>query len=293
MCDAEQLARMGRARVNRRDFAKLGGLAAVAAAVAPDGVALAQATMNEVAAKFDAPGGRMDGYFVHPPQGRSPAVIVWPDAVGLRDSFMAMARRLARQKYAVLVLNPYYADAEAPQFDDFDAFREGGGMEKIGPWRAKLTRETVAGVTKAAIEWLEKQDSVDKGKGVAVQGYCMGGTFAVWTAAAAPDRVKAVATFHGGGMVTNAANPDDPDLAVKLLGETQASYLFAVARNDDRTAPGDKDALKAAAQAAGRPATVEVFKGDHGWMVDDSPAFDYDAADKAWGEMLDLYSKTL
>ena len=88
---------------------------------------------------FAAPGGKkMDAFFVHPTQGKYPGVIMWPDIAGLRDSFMAMTKRLSRQGYAVLLLNPYYQDAEAPQFDDFDAFRSGGGMEKVGPWRDKL-----------------------------------------------------------------------------------------------------------------------------------------------------------
>ncbi len=108
-------------------------------------------------------------------------------------------------------------------------------------------------IAKAAVGFLDKQDAVDTAKGIGTQGYCMGGAFAVWTAAGAPDRVKAVASFHGGRAGHQYANPDDPNVPVKLLGQTQASYLFAIARDDDRTAPTDKDALKAAATAAGRP----------------------------------------
>jgi carboxymethylenebutenolidase len=110
----------------------------------------------------------------------------------------------------------------------------------------------------------------------------------VRTAAAVPGRVKAAASFHGGGLVA-----DDPNAPVKLLGQTQASYLFAIAKNDDARAPGDKDALKQAATAAGRPAEVEVYQGDHGWTVADSPVYNEAEAERAWTRLLALYGSAL
>ena len=286
MCDQDQLAAMG-PTVSRRQFAKFGALA-TAAACAPLYPAQAQGGLAETEAHFDAPGGKMDAFFVRPSQGKYPAVIVWPDIAGLRDSFMAMSRRLARTGYAVLVLNPYYRDQEAPQFDDFDDWRTQGGMEKVAPWREQLTAPNIMETAKAVVAWLDQQEAVDTAKGIGTQGYCMGGPFTVWTAAAVPERVKAAASFHGGGLV------GDADTApVKLLGQTQASYFFAIAKNDDTSAPGDKGALQAAAAAAGRPAEIKVYRGDHGWTVADSPVYDYDEDDASWERLLNLYETAL
>ena len=196
--------------------------------------------------------------------------------------------RLSAEGYSVLILNPYYRDKEAPQFDDFDDWRAQGGMENVAPWREKLTEPATLETAKAVVAWLDQQESVDTSKGIGVQGYCMGGPLAVWTAVAAPERVKAVATFHGGGLVG-----EEETSPVKLLGQTQASYLFAIARNDDRTTPTDKDALKAAAEAAGRPAEIKVYRADHGWAVADSPAYNYDEDDASWVRLLNLYSTAL
>src|SRR5690606_41172725 len=113
MCDDRHLAAMSGARVSRRQFAKIGAVATMAAC-APLGSARAQGTPRESGVLFDAPGGRMDGFFIYPAEGKHPALIVWPDVAGLRDSFMAMSRRLARAGYAVLLLNPYNRDAAAP-----------------------------------------------------------------------------------------------------------------------------------------------------------------------------------
>ena len=109
---------------------------------------------------------------------------------------------------------------------------------------------------------------------------------AVRTAAAVPGRVGAAASFHGGGLVNDEANSPH-----RLLKDTQASFLFAIARNDDKRAPGDKDKLRKAADDAGRPAEIEVYGADHGWCVPDSPSWDPTEADRAWQRMLALYAK--
>jgi carboxymethylenebutenolidase len=282
MCDEEQLAQMGRGTLNRREFARIGALAALATCV-PIGGAEAAGGADPNSVKFAAPGGTLDGLFFHPPSGKVPAVILWPDIAGARSTFLAKGRRLADAGYAVLVVNPYYRNAPAPQFTDFDDFREKDGASKVKPWREALTADAVMDTAKAAIAWLDQQPSVDTAKGVGVAGYCTSAAYAVWTAAAVPDRVKAVASFHGSDLV------GDTDKApVKLLGQTHAQYLFAISRNDDKSAPGDKDALKAAATAAHLKADVTVYQADHGWTVADSPQYDGVAADKAWDKLLDL-----
>src|SRR5439155_21616099 len=104
---------------------------------------------------------------------------------------------------------------------------------------------------------------------VGVQGYCMGGAYVFRAAAAVPARVGAAASFHGGGLVTDQL--DSPHL---LIPKTKAQFLVAVADNDDQRQPDAKDKLKAAFEAAGRPATVEVYKGaNHGWCVAGSPVY--------------------
>jgi carboxymethylenebutenolidase len=187
----------------------------------------------------------------------------------------------------VLVLNPYFRDKPAPQFADFAAILE-AGFATVTPWRAK---NDAAGVTRAArdvVAWLDGQQAVDTAKGIGNQGYCMGGPYTVWTAAAVPARVKAAASFHGGGLVTDA--PTSPHAVLK---DTQAQFVFAIAQDDDAKAPGDKDTLRAAADAAGRPAVVEVFAGDHGWTVADSPKYAEAEAERAWAALLALYERAL
>lgn len=287
MCERDQLDKWNGAfdwAVNRRQFAL--GAVGTLAACASGPVIGGSGGLVEERVRLATPDGTMDAFFVRPAQGRHPAILTWPDIAGLRDAFEVMARRLAGQGYAVLVVNPYYRAVPAPQFADFAGFRAQGGFDKVGPWRAALTADAIGRDARAAIGWLDARPEADKDRGVGTHGYCMGGPFTVWTAAAVPARVRAAASLHGGGLV----KPDDPQSPHKLLDETQARYLFAIAQDDDAETPQVKTALREAAAAAGRPAEVEVYPADHGWTVIDSPAYDAAAAERAWGRMSALFA---
>jgi carboxymethylenebutenolidase len=149
---------------------------------------------------------------------------------------------------------------------------------------AALTADAVVGDSTSYVAWLDEQRAVDTDRRIGTCGYCMGGPFAVRTAAASLARVGAAASFHGGGLVTDAA--DSPHRQLQL---SNASYLIAIARGDDARAPTDKDALRAAADEAGRPAEIEVYLAEHGWCTIDSPVYDKVQADRAWGRMLELF----
>src|SRR5262245_26850845 len=106
----------------------------------------------------------------------------------------------------------------------------------------------------------------------------MGGPIAFRTAAAMPDRVGAVASFHGGGLVTDA--PNSPHL---LASKTKAQFLVAIAQNDDQRSPKEKDVLKETFSKAGLQAEIEVYEAAHGWCPPDSGVYNEPLAEKAWG----------
>jgi carboxymethylenebutenolidase len=130
---------------------------------------------------------------------------------------------------------------------------------------------------------------VDKSRKIGTMGYCMGGPFTMRTAAAVPDRVGAAASFHGGGLVTDAA--DSPHLLVPGM---RAQYLFAIAANDDQSQPEAKNVLRDAFARAGLPAEVEVYAGAmHGWCPPDSTVYDEAQAERAWSRLLVLFGNAL
>lgn len=293
MCDDLTAAADDRAiakgGASRRQFAKIGA-AAVAVGCSAGGASLAAATsssqLTESIVRITTPDGTADAVFVHPAKGKHPGVILWPDIGGVRDSFKVMARRLAADGYAVLVVNQYYRSSPAPVLTSFAEWRTPEGKAKLQPMIAAITPEGITRDAAAFVAFLDGQAAVDSKRRIGTQGYCMGGPFAVRTAAAAPGRIGAAASFHGANLATD--KPDSPHLS---LPSTQAAYLIAIARNDDERAPADKDKLTQAFAAARRPAEIEVYAADHGWCVPDSPVYDQVEADRAWARLLALYAK--
>ena len=289
MCELDQLSSMG--AVNRRQFTRMGVMLGAGATMAAcSTTAEAEGGLSERMVTFAAAGGTMDGLFVHPAGKKSPAVILWPDIAGLRPAKMAMGRRLAAEGFAVLVANPFYRSVAGVQFEDFAAFRDGDGFNKVRPWMAANTPEAVMETAKSVVGWLDAQDAVDTARGIGNEGYCMTGSWTIYSAAAVPGRVKAAASFHGGGLVGEAANA--PANLLDDLAD-DAKVLSAIARDDVERAPGDKDALRAAAAAAGADVEIEVYDGDHGWTVLDSPVYAQAAAERAYGRLLALYRSAL
>ena len=231
------------------------------------------------------PDGTADGYFVHPASGTAAGVLLWPDIFGLRPANRQMAKRLAESGYSVLVVNPFYRTKKAPTADKGAATP----IPELMPLAQSLTATTQMTDAKAFIGWLDQQASVAKNRKIGTQGYCMGGPIAFRTAAAVPDRIGAVASFHGGGLVT--AQPDSPHL---LAAKTKAQLLVAIAANDDARSPNEKNVLKETFAAAKLPAEIEVYEGAaHGWCPPDSSVYNEPQAEKAWSRLLALYGKAL
>ncbi len=291
MCDRDQIDEWNRSgafdwAANRRQFA-MGAMGALAACASPS-VGGGSGGLAEDWVRIATADGTMDAFFVRPTQGRHPAILTWPDILGVRNAFQVMARRLAAQGYAVLVINHYYRATPAPQFDrGYKDFLAQGGFEKIGPWIKSLTAEAIGRDATAAVAWLDRRREVDTARGVGTHGYCLGGPFTVWTAAAVPRRVRAAASLHGWNLV----KPDDPQSPHKLFDKTRARYLFAIGQNDDEKAPEEKTLLREAAAAAGRPAEVEVYPATHGWTLIDSAVYNAAEAERAWARMSALFAK--
>lgn len=294
MCDEAKLKSWAKDRMSRRQFGVLSGAVAIAACAPTAGGEGEELPSNlsiiSDAVSFPTEDGTMDGFLIYPEAGEEyPAVIMWPDIAGVRQAKFQMAMRLASEGYAVLLVNPYYRDVAGEQFSDFASFIEAEGFSKVRPWREKLTAEAIQRDAKSIVAWLDAQEQVDTARGIGTQGYCMGGPFTVWSAAAVPDRIKAAASFHGGGLVRE----DDPMSPHNLLTEAQASFLIAVAQDDDAEAPETKTIFAKAASDAGRAAKVDVYAGDHGWTVPDSPAYAEPAAERAYADLVELYSGAL
>ncbi|MEW6322472.1 MAG: dienelactone hydrolase family protein [Acidobacteriota bacterium] len=285
MCDQDHFhddrkAYEARGLVTRRQFGVMLG-AGVAMVLPP---VLNAAAVTEADVTVTTPDGVADAYFVHPATGTAAGVLLWPDIFGLRPAMRQMGKRLAESGYAVLVVNPFYRVQKAPTAPKGAATE----IKAVLPLAQALNETTHMTDARAFIGWLDSQPSVAKHRRIGTQGYCMGGPMAFRTAAAVPGRVGAVASFHGGGLVT--PNPNSPHLQAAA---TRAHFLVAIAENDDARSPTDKDVLKETFSKAGVQAEVEVYGAAHGWCPPDSTVYHEPLAEKAWSRLLALYGKAL
>jgi len=241
-------------------------------------------TVTESEVKVKTPDGTADCYFVHPATGTAPGVLIWPDIFGLRPAFRTMGKRLAESGYSVLVVNPFYRKQPAPTASKGAATP----IAEVLPLAQALNETTHMTDAKAFVAWLDQQASVAKNRKVGTQGYCMGGPMAFRTAAAVPDRVGAVASFHGGGLVTDT--PNSPHLQAS---KTKAQFLVAIAQSDDTPRPTEKTVMKETFEKAKLSADIEVYAAMHGWCPPDSTVYNEQLAEKAWGKLLALYGKAL
>jgi carboxymethylenebutenolidase len=284
MCDQEyfekdRLEYEARGLITRRQF---GVLVAAGISMALPAVANAQAT-GEKDVEIKTPDGTADAYFVYPSTGSAAAVLIWPDIFGLRPAMRTMAKRLASSGYSVLVVNPFYRVGK-PTATGATPIAE------MLPFRKGMSQAGDMSDAKAFIAWLDQQPQVNRNRKIGTQGYCMGGPMTFNTASAVPDRVGAVASFHGGGLVTKEGDPNSPHV---LAAATKASFLIAIAETDDKQRPMEKDVLKATFAKANRPAEIEVYPAAHGWCPPDTQVYNEPAAEKAWARLLALYKTAL
>ncbi|HTQ99760.1 MAG TPA: dienelactone hydrolase family protein [Candidatus Acidoferrum sp.] len=275
--------------LSRRHFMAISAGLSLASLLEMFPVAANAADVKESDVTIKTPDGMSDCYFVHPAQGASAAVLVWPDVLGLRPAFRAMGKRLAENGYAVLVVNPYYRTNKSPVIPEGATFDD-----KTRPIVMPLLQKFLGDVpgmqsdAKTYIAWLDQQAAVDKKKKIATTGYCMGGPPVLRTAGVS-DRIGAGATFHGAALV--AADANSPHLAIAM---SKAGFLIAIADGDDKQDPKAKDTLKETFAKNGQKATVEVYIGcAHGWTVPDFPVYDKAGAEKAWTAMLALFKTNL
>lgn len=287
MCDQDHFEKdrlefESQGNITRRQFGVL--LGAGVAMMLPQVPNAVRVTESEVTIK--TPDGNADAYFVHPAAGTGAAVLVWPDIFGLRPAFRTMGKRLAESGYSVLVVNPFYRAKKAPTAENTSA----AAIQASMPLMQALNEATHMTDAKAFVAWLDQQASVAKNRKIGTQGYCMGGPIAFRTAAAVPDRVGAVGSFHGGGLVV-ANNASSPHLQA---AKTKAQFLVAIAANDDTTRPTEKTVLKDTFAMANLTAEIEVYTGAaHGWCPPDSGVYNEPQAEKAWSRLLAMYGKAL
>lgn len=238
---------------------------------------------------IETPDGVAHAWIHNVGEGRRAAVILYTDAFGVRPSMHEMADRIASFGYVVLLPNVFYRAGNYAPFDLATVWSVPSERERLMTLLGSLTAERVGMDGGAYLDAIAEQPDVRADR-IGIVGYCMGGRVSFLTAGTNPAKVRAAASFHGGGLVT-----DQPDSPHRFADRIQASLYFGVADADRSCTPEHQGALAAALGAANVDYAIELYKGrKHGFAVSDhAGAYDREAADRHWRRLESFFAEKL
>jgi carboxymethylenebutenolidase len=221
-------------------------------------------------------------------EGPWPAIIMFPDAGGMRDTMREMGERLSGLGYVVLVPDFYYRNGPYAPVDMRTAFSTKQSMERIMGMMQGYTADMAVQDAGVFVGYLDSLAEKKPG-GVGTTGYCMGGRLSLGAAGSLGERVAAAASFHGG----NLAKADDPDSPHHKAGGIKGSVYVAGAIEDQYFTDEQKELLETSLSDAGVVHTIETYRAHHGFAVPDNGSYDADAAERHWKAMEQFFGLAL
>jgi carboxymethylenebutenolidase len=218
-------------------------------------------------------------------EGPWPAVIMFPDAGGMRDTMRQIGERLSDLGYAVLVPDFYYRNGP---YDPIDPSGAKEAVEKVTGMMRDYTVDLAVRDAGAFVDYLESLPKKKPG-GVGTTGYCLGGRLSLLAAANLGERIAGAASFHGG----NLADADDPDSPHHKANAIKAAVYVAGAIEDQWFTDEQKDLLEQSLSEAGVVHTIETYQAHHGFAVPDIASYDADAAQRHWKAMEQFFGSVL
>ncbi len=244
--------------------------------------------MIEQSVIISTPDGTAESTLFIPDSGkRYPGVLYFVDIAGVRPANLSMAGRLAEQGYAVLVPNLFYRTSKLPVFDFPLQFGEERTTKRLGELSAPLTPDAMERDASAYVDFLSANGAGAGAMGVV--GFCFSGSMALRAAAARPDRIAAVASFHGGRLCT-----DQPTSPHRELPRIKARLYFGHAV-DDKSMPAEQiSRFEEALKAWGGRYESETYEGAlHGWTVPGGHVYNHPQAERAFEKLTQLFEETL
>ena len=206
-------------------------------------------------------------YVVVPESGHGPGVLVLHSWWGLTPFVRRWCDRLADDGFTALAPD-LYAGERAERPDDAEALL------------AELDVDAAADLVLSSVGALSRLPVTDEGP-IGVVGFSMGGSWALWASARAPEQVGAVVSYYGTqGIALDAAT---------------AAYLGHFAERDELVSEDEVVELEAHLHLIGREVEFHRYAGTGHWFVEeDRPAaFDPGAAALAWDRTVAFLHGTL
>jgi carboxymethylenebutenolidase len=136
---------------------------------------------------------------------------------------------------------------------------------------AELDADAMSGLILASVGVLQRA-AVGDDAPIAVIGFSMGASMAMWLAARAGDAVDAVVAFYGAQAI------DFDDAAARFQGH--------YAEHDHLVSEEDRITTEAFIRLGENDTEFHLYPGTAHWFFEQGDTFDAEAADLAWGRMV-------
>ncbi len=229
------------------------------------------------------PEGEMPTFLFHPDEhGPHPVVLYLMDAPGIRTALRDMASRLATAGYYVMLPYLYYRGGPYREFDQSDEDMH-ARLDLMGT----VTPTNIVSDASALLAAAADDPAASDGP-VGTVGFCMSGGLAISVARALPDRVKAVASIHGGWLVRDT--DDSPHVG---LDAVKAEIHMAWVVPDETAPPETIPVMTSALDQAGVTYTLDqVADAQHGFAPR-GPRYDHVASERHWERVHSLLQRNL
>lgn len=200
-----------------------------------------------------------EAFLVDPPGGnQGPGVLVLHSWWGLNGWVRDFCRRLAGEGFTVL----------APDmFDGVQPVTEAEGEAVL----AGADADELSGLVMSSAHTLRAM-SCDANRPIAVVGFSMGASLALWLSARIGQSVNAAVAFYGAQSID--------------FDEATAEYQGHFADDDHIVSEEDRVVTESFIRLGGRHTEFHVYPGTRHWFFEEGDTYDPDAAQLAWDRML-------
>ncbi|MGP1255804.1 MAG: dienelactone hydrolase family protein [Kiloniellales bacterium] len=233
--------------------------------------------MQDFSFTNEARGEELTALFAEPVGGLmpAPAVLLLPAIAGVNRYVMRVAERLASRGYAVVVLDYFFREGQAPDVST---------PERIGAAVRALPDPRVLSDIDAAVAQLRRDPRVAPER-IATLGFCIGGMYA-YLAACELDGLSASVNYYG-TVRYGEISRDKPASPLERVGELKAPLLCHFGTADRLISSADVDAFEESLRSSQKTFEICTYRGaPHAFDEDFRPAFRPVAAAEAWRRTL-------
>jgi carboxymethylenebutenolidase len=229
------------------------------------------------------------GYFAKPKGGRDlPAIVMCPENLGVIEHRQDVTRRLAKEGYAALTVDPYSRiGGQSPR--DFASPEE----RRIKATLATPDEQVVPDL-QAAADYMAALPEIDANR-IGAIGYCSGGGQLYAWICGRSRNIKCAVVFYGAPMVRGNGRRDGKDLDRAADGQKlQMPVLIHHGDADKSVALSAAQRMVDALQKSDQPVEFVIYPGaDHAYHDDSHPQYHETAAVESWRRTLEFFRRYL